>query len=84
MAKRRKFKQTYSYDCTLTGESFTRTTKIKNTEDLVSVQGYYELHPEKEDRPEHIIKLITATAEVKADADAKAEEAAELLATPKS
>lgn len=55
---RKKFKQTYKYECSLTGEEFTTTEKAENPEELVSIQGYYELHPEKDDRPEIILKEL--------------------------
>ena len=58
MAKRKKFQQTYTYECTLTGEEFKVTEKAPNPDDLVSVKGYYELNPEKDDRPDHIKKLL--------------------------
>ncbi len=51
---RKKFKKIYRYSCTLTGEEFKVTTECKNTDDLMSVKAYYELNPDKDDRPEHI------------------------------
>jgi len=52
MAKRKKKeKKFYTYECTLTGEKFKRTTKIENSEELVSVSAYYEMNPESDDRP---------------------------------
>lgn len=53
---RKKKKEIFRYDCTLTGETYKTTKKAKNPEELVSVAAYYELHPEKDDRPEHILK----------------------------
>lgn len=58
MAKRRKEKKTYRYECTLTGESYILTEKAQNPDELVSVEAWYEMHPEKEDRPENIKKEI--------------------------
>ena len=55
---RKKFKKTYKYQCTLTEETFTTTKESKTPDELVSVDAYYELHPEKDDRPEHIVKKI--------------------------
>lgn len=54
MAKRKKEKRTYKYECTLTAEEFIVTEKAENPDDLVSVKGFYELNPEKDDRPKHI------------------------------
>lgn len=53
MARKRE-KKTYTYECTLTGESFRTTREAPNPDELVSVKGYYELNPDKDDRPEKI------------------------------
>lgn len=55
---RKKNIQTYRYKCTITEEEFKTTRKAENPDDLVSVNAYYELHPEKDDRPEHIKKEL--------------------------
>lgn len=58
MAKK-KFKKIFTYECTLTGETFKTTREAPSAEDLVSVRGYYELNPDQDDRPEYIkIKLL--------------------------
>lgn len=51
---RKKFKKIYRYSCTLTGEEFKVTTEAKNPDDLMSVKAFYEMNPERDDRPEHI------------------------------
>ena len=62
MAKRRREKKIYVYECTLTGEEYKLTEKAENPDDLVSVKGYYELNPENDDRPKHIkLKLGVET-----------------------
>ena len=58
MAKRRKEKKTYNYECTLTGEAFVVTEKAENPDDLVSIAGYYQLNPDKDDRPQDIKKKL--------------------------
>ncbi len=59
MARRRKnFKKIYNYSCTLTGEEFKLTAEAKNPNELVSVAAYYEMHPEKDDRPAVIKKEL--------------------------
>lgn len=63
MAKRRKEKKTYKYECTLTGESYIVTEKAEHPDELVSVAGYYELHPEMDDRPADIKKKLGALEE---------------------
>jgi len=54
VAKRRREKKTFKYECTLSAEEFIVTEKAENPDELVSVKGYYELNPEKDDRPKHI------------------------------
>ncbi|MCP4913011.1 MAG: hypothetical protein GY909_07820 [Oligoflexia bacterium] len=51
---RKKKKQIFRYNCTITDEEFKTTRKVENTDDLISVKAYYEMNPEKDDRPEHI------------------------------
>lgn len=51
---RKKFRKIYRYECTLTGEEFKVTSEAKNPDELVSVKAYYEMNPDKDDRPEHI------------------------------
>lgn len=54
MARRKREKIFYKYECSLTNEEFTLTQKVENADELVSVKAYYELNPEKDDRPKHI------------------------------
>ncbi len=49
--KRRREKITYNYECSLTGEQFVTTEKAPHPKELLSVKGYYEMHPENDDRP---------------------------------
>ena len=58
MAKRRREKIVYHYECTISGEKYTLDKKLDNTEDLVSVQSYYELNPDQDDRPADIKKQL--------------------------
>ena len=58
MAKRRKENKTYKYECTLTGQSYILTAKAESPDELVSVEGYYELHQEADDRPADIKKKL--------------------------
>lgn len=58
MAKRRKEKRTYKYECNLTGQEYILTRKSDNPDDLMSVKGYYEMNPEEDDRPEDIKKKL--------------------------
>lgn len=57
MAKK-KHKEIFRYTCTITGEEFKTTKKASNPDELVSIQAYYELHPEKDDRPDTIKKEL--------------------------
>jgi len=42
----------------MTGEQFTMTEKAPNPKDLVSVKAFYELNPEKDDRPAVVKKRL--------------------------
>ncbi len=53
MAKKKKV-TVYQYECTLTGHVYKTTREAPHPEELVSVEGYYQLHPEKDDRPDHV------------------------------
>ena len=57
MARKQK-KQIFRYECSLTGETFKTTKKAKNPDDLVCIKAYYEMHPENDDRPEHVLKQL--------------------------
>ena len=57
-SKKRKEYQSYNYKCAVTAEEFTLTAKAKEPEELVTVKAYYELHPDKDDRPAHVKKLL--------------------------
>ncbi len=54
MARRKKEVKTYKYECNLTGEKYILTKKAENPEELMSVAAYYDMHPDKDDRPEDI------------------------------
>lgn len=58
MARRKKEKKIYKYECAITGEQYTVTAKAPNPDDLISVKGYYELNQEKDDRPADIKKKL--------------------------
>lgn len=58
MAKRKKHKIFYKYECQLTGDQYKLTRKAENEDDLMSVMGYYELHPEEDDRPVAVKKQL--------------------------
>ncbi len=58
MAKRKKEVRTYKYDCTLTGETFVLTQKLTKVDELISVDAYYQLNPDKDDRPKAIKKKL--------------------------
>ncbi|MCB9093532.1 MAG: hypothetical protein H6621_00565 [Halobacteriovoraceae bacterium] len=58
MAKRRKHQKIYTYECNLTGKVYKRTEEAKNPDELVSVEGYYQMNPDKDDRPIVIKKKL--------------------------
>ncbi len=55
---RKKRKQIYNYKCTMTEEEFKTTREAPNPDELISVASYYELNPEKDDRPESVKKEL--------------------------
>jgi len=55
---RKKYKKTYEYKCTITEEAFTTTREAPHPDELISVKAYYQMHPEKDDRPESIKKML--------------------------
>ena len=58
MGKRKKEKRTYKYECTLTGDKYVVTQKAENPDELMSVNAWYDMNPEADDRPEHVkVKL---------------------------
>lgn len=63
MAKRKKEKKTYKYECSLTGEKYVLTEKAQNPDDLMSVTAWYEMNPEMDDRPQDIKKKLGITDE---------------------
>ena len=76
MAKR-KSKVFYNYECTITGEKYKTTKKADNPDELVSVEAYYELNPEDDDRPEHIQEKVKREKEEKENLKAMLEMASE-------
>ncbi len=38
----------------MTGETFKTTAEAKHPDELVSVKAYYELNPDKDDRPQDV------------------------------
>lgn len=77
MAKRRREKRTYKYDCTLTGETFVLTEKAANPDELFSVEAWYEMNPEKDDRPENIKKKVSFAKSSLEESLSEAEETSE-------
>lgn len=58
MAKRRREKVTYKYECNITNDTYIVHRKAENPDDLMSVRAYYELNPDMDDRPEDIKKKL--------------------------
>ena len=86
MAKRKWKKEIkyYDYECTLTGEKFRMLKEAPNSSELVSVRGYYELHPEKDDRPEVVKKRSEAEEVTRASYEEPSEETSEEVSTEAS
>jgi hypothetical protein len=63
VAKRRKEKRTYKYECTMTEEKYVLTQKAENPDELMSVTAFYDMNPELDDRTEDIKKKLGLEAE---------------------
>ncbi len=63
MAKRRKEKKIYKYECSLSGETYKVTQETKNPDELLSVKAWYEMNADKDDRPEDVKKRLGLTEE---------------------
>ena len=57
MARKRE-KKTYTYECSITGETFKTTRQAPHPDELISIKAYYELNPDKDDRPEKVIQKL--------------------------
>lgn len=75
MAKRRKEKRTYKYECTMTEEKYVLTQKAENPDELLSVTAYYEMNPEMDDRTEDVKKKLGLDAQAQAEKAQNKEEA---------
>lgn len=56
--RNRREKQSFEYECSLTGERFKLTARAPQPKELLSVSAYYELNPDKDDRPAVIKKKL--------------------------
>ena len=66
--RRKREKTVYRYECTLTGKTYRVTQECKNPSELVSVEGYYQLHPDLDDRPAVVKKKLGLSAPLTAPA----------------
>lgn len=60
---KKKIKKIYKYECTITGETFKTTAEAENPGELTTVSAYYQMHPEKDDRPIEIKVKVKAKEE---------------------
>lgn len=58
MRRHRREKQSFDYECSITGEHYKLTARAPQPKDLVSVSAYYDLNPDKDDRPAIIRKKL--------------------------
>ncbi|MBF0362520.1 MAG: hypothetical protein HQK49_15990 [Oligoflexia bacterium] len=47
---RKPEKRIYYYECSITGEKFKTTREAPNPKELISVDAFYDLNPDKDDR----------------------------------
>ena len=60
---RKKIVQIYRYKCTITEQEFKTTREAPNPDELISVNAWYDLHPEEDDRPESVKKQFAISEE---------------------
>jgi len=69
--RRKREETSYNYECIITAKTFKRTAKAKNPEALVSLEAFYQLNPDRDDRPLLVKKRLgvetTSAATIKAD-----------------
>ena len=70
---RRKHVEIFKYQCPITEQWFKTTKKAKSADDLISVEGYYQMNPEEDDRPEHIKRQVAQTTTTIDDAPSESE-----------
>ncbi len=58
MAKKKKFERVHEYTCNISGEKYVTTKEAPHPDELMSVKAYYQMHPEKDDRPVIIKKKL--------------------------
>lgn len=74
LSRKKRNKKLYFYNCTLTEERFKTTQEAPNPDELLSVNSFYEMNPEMDDRPENIKLEMENRAK---EADSKEEESKE-------
>lgn len=52
MSRKKRLKKTYTYKCSLSGIPYKTHREAKRPDELLSVDAYYDLHPEEDKRPE--------------------------------
>ena len=60
---KKKIKRIYKYDCTITGETFKTTEEAQHPGELTTVSAFYQMNPEKDDRPIEVKIKIKAKEE---------------------
>lgn len=60
---KKKIKKIYKYECTITGETFKTTAEAPQPGELTTVSAYYQMHPDKDDRPIEIKIKVKAKEE---------------------
>ena len=74
LSRKKRNKKLYFYNCTLTEKRFKTTQEAPNPDELLSVNSFYEMNPEMDDRPENIKLEMENKAK---EAESKEEESKE-------
>ncbi len=55
---RKRYVKTYKYQCTITEKEYKVTSEAPSPDELVSVEAYYQMHPEEDDRPDSVLAKL--------------------------
>lgn len=76
MAKNR-YRRTYRYKCGITGKEIKVTREAPNPDELMSVEAYYQLNPEEDDRKESEMARLGLDKEIELSASETTEDSEE-------
>lgn len=55
---RKRAKRIYRYKCSITEREYKVTREVKNPENLLCLDAYYQMNPEEDDRPDSALATL--------------------------